>query len=191
MKLYCPQCDELILAEDVNLDNQMAKCRTCDTVFSFEGKVPGTDPERDEKRDVASVDLPNHFRVEHWGGGMSIVWSWRTWRVIPLIFFCLVWNGFLLFWYAKAASTQTPIVFKVFPLVHVAVGVGLAYLVVTTLCNKTTIRVDPNLLSVKHGPIPWPGIAGSTQRTWINSTLRRTPTTTRTRRRRTRMRCSA
>ena len=47
--------------------------------------------------------------------------------------------------------------FFLFPLIHVAVGVGLTYWVLATWLNTTTVRVDGETLSVRHGPIPFFG----------------------------------
>jgi hypothetical protein len=43
----------------------------------------------------------------------------------------------------------------VFPLLHVAVGVGITYWTLATLVNATTIVARNGMLSVRHGPIPW------------------------------------
>jgi hypothetical protein len=45
----------------------------------------------------------------------------------------------------------------VFPLVHVAVGVGLLYFSLCGLFNKTVIEVNVGELSVRHTPLPWKG----------------------------------
>ena len=45
----------------------------------------------------------------------------------------------------------------VFPLVHVAVGVGLTYSVLATLFNRTEVELTADSLRVRHGPIPWKG----------------------------------
>jgi hypothetical protein len=45
-----------------------------------------------------------------------------------------------------------------FPIAHVAAGVWLTYVVISTFLNRTIIRVAAGTeLSVQHRPIPWPG----------------------------------
>jgi len=70
--------------------------------------------------------------------------------------FTVFWCGFLVFWYAMAASAGS-VVAMLFPLIHVAAGVFLAYLTVAGFVNTTTVRVSAGRLTVEHGPLPWPG----------------------------------
>lgn len=88
--------------------------------------------------------------------------TWFSHMVWFLIFFCIFWDGFLIFWYAGAlagASRGGPLMlpFLLFPLLHVAVGIGLTYFVVCTFVNKTDIILDASMLTVKTHPLPWPG----------------------------------
>lgn len=45
-----------------------------------------------------------------------------------------------------------------FPICHVAVGVGLTYFTAAQFLNSTTIRVSQGSLSILHGPLPWRGV---------------------------------
>jgi hypothetical protein len=45
----------------------------------------------------------------------------------------------------------------VFPICHVAVGVGLTYYVIAGFLNKSSIFLDEAVLAVRHGPVPWFG----------------------------------
>ncbi len=45
----------------------------------------------------------------------------------------------------------------VFPILHVAVGVGGTYYVLTGFLNRTTMRVTKSTISIKHRPLPWLG----------------------------------
>ncbi len=84
---------------------------------------------------------------------LDIEVSWFSAGAIFLALFCFAWMSFLFFWYTNVGGA--PWIFYVFPLIHVAVGVGLSY---TTLCmffNKSTVAVNNDYVSVKHGPIPW------------------------------------
>jgi hypothetical protein len=86
---------------------------------------------------------------------LSIVLDWFSPIAYFLAFFCTIWCGFLLFWYSMALAGGAPWIFLVFPLLHVAVGVGLSYYTLCLFKNKTYIDVDKNYLSVTHKPIPW------------------------------------
>lgn len=86
--------------------------------------------------------------------GLSIEFSWFTSSAFFLIFFCIVWDSFLLFWYSNLGF-GAPWIFYVFPLGHLAVGVSLSYYTLCLLFNKTLIDVSDGHLWVSHSPIPW------------------------------------
>ena len=85
----------------------------------------------------------------------------RTWfghHVWFLIFFALIWNGFLVGWYALAfGQAEAPLIMKLFPIGHVAVGLGLIYFIIATFLNRSDIRISPLAVEVRHGPMKWPG----------------------------------
>jgi hypothetical protein len=82
-----------------------------------------------------------------------------------LAFFCVLWDGFLVFWYSNLMSgsahtttggTPGPF-FYLFPLIHVTVGIGLTYGVIAGFFNTTRIGLRGDDFFVEHGPIPWRG----------------------------------
>ena len=56
-----------------------------------------------------------------------------------------------------AFQVDAPWIMKVFPIAHVAVGVGLTYYTVAGFVNSTVLRVSEGQLAVRQGPFPWPG----------------------------------
>ena len=47
------------------------------------------------------------------------------------------------------------LVMLLFPLVHVAVGVGITYRALAGLLNTSSVQVADRMLSVRHFPLPW------------------------------------
>lgn len=86
---------------------------------------------------------------------LAITLKWFTPIAIFLLFFTIVWDGFLVFWYSLAFSGEAPWIMGLFPVVHVAVGVYLTYYTLCLLFNKTFIDIAGNYLTVVHKPIPW------------------------------------
>ena len=43
------------------------------------------------------------------------------------------------------------------PAIHVAVGLGLLYVGVARLINRTVVEITDSEISIKHGPLPWRG----------------------------------
>lgn len=82
---------------------------------------------------------------------------WISWIIIPLIPFAIVWNCFLFFWYSMAMKGHPPLIFILFPLVHVCVGIWLIYLIIATFFNKTDIECNALGVRVRTYPIPWIG----------------------------------
>lgn len=91
--------------------------------------------------------------------GLALTYRWFTPVHLFMLFFCVAWDGFLFFWYSMALSRHPvvtdPLVW--FPLLHVAVGVGLTYSTLAGFVNRTSVVVGGGELSVRHGPLPWPG----------------------------------
>jgi hypothetical protein len=110
-----------------------------------------------------AVPRPQKYHVEDESAGLRIWWRWFHPIVFILLPFAIAWNAFLFGWYGMAASDMggapmfMRVIFLVFPIGHVAVGVGLAYAVLAMLLNRSDVLVERGVLSVTHGPLPWPG----------------------------------
>jgi hypothetical protein len=154
MHLTCKSCRSVISADDVNLGNGLAKCRACNAVFRFDDDpalaVGGTRPRERMK-------APRSLAQETAGGRITFRHRWFSPKFLFLVFFCVVWDGFLVFWYTMAIAGDAPLVFKLFPLIHVTVGAGLTYYTIAGFVNTTTVTLDRGHLSVRYGPLPWPG----------------------------------
>ncbi len=82
--------------------------------------------------------------------------SWRTPQLYGLLTFCLFWDGFMVLWYTIIGMMDDPpLTHVLFPLIHVAVGVGMTYRVIAGFTNTTTIAVRDGSLHISHSPLPW------------------------------------
>jgi hypothetical protein len=159
MQLQCNSCRQPIQAADVNIDLGIAKCAVCNSVFSFLDKLGSVAAPRE------IIKLPKRFQVDHWGSELVITKRWFNHGVWALLAFCIFWDGFLVVWYSAgigmllrgSKGDGMTWLMLVFPLLHVAVGIGLTYGVLCTFFNKTIIRVAHGELTVSHGPLPCPG----------------------------------
>jgi hypothetical protein len=161
MQLSCQACGAPIRADDMNLESMVAKCRHCDAVFSFADRV-GPPAAVTATRKKGIVPQPKNIVVDEWGGELRLTRRWFHPALFFLLFFCIAWDGFLVFWYSMALGDFGPpgasgLLFIVFPIAHVAIGVGLTYLVIGGFLNKTVITAGRGELRVRHGPIPWRG----------------------------------
>jgi hypothetical protein len=94
MIVSCPTCRQRIPADDVNVQLAIAKCAACNVVFEFADQV-GRD--RAPIRDRGTVPMPKGIRVEELGSDLTISWRWWRWSALFLLFFCIIWDGFLVF----------------------------------------------------------------------------------------------
>ncbi len=156
-EIYCLNCDKLVPAEHINIKELIAKCISCDHVFSFRdlfdsqprSPVKGSQPSR-----------PSGIQVEMLGGNdVRILRSWFNPGLFFLLFFCIAWDVFLIFWYWLAIFSQDQIVWMAvcFPVLHVAVGVALTYYVLAGFLNKTIVDITKSDISIRHRPVPWLG----------------------------------
>ncbi len=168
MTLQCPACGAAIPPSGINIDRLVAACASCAEVFPFE-------PKRGRKRrTVASVPRPASSTVSgdvapghtepayreraarSAPGTLTLRRRWFSAQTIFLLFFAILWDGFLVFWYATALESADALMLA-FPLLHVAAGGLVTYGALTGLFNHSEITVGAETLSVRHGPLPWPG----------------------------------
>jgi hypothetical protein len=107
--------------------------------------------------EILKAPMPDNIVVERTGMGLTLSYKWFSFMHIFLALFCVVWDGFLIFWYNMALTSDAPLLFILFPIVHVAVGVVLTYSTIAGFVNKTTVTVSNGNISIYHGPLPWLG----------------------------------
>lgn len=150
--LSCPACGAPLRAEDADVARRALRCAFCGAWASAPGGAPRLAAPR------PPVDRPRSIRVEPTAFGVRIVRRWFSPVYLFLGFFCLVWNGILAAFYGIALGGGVPFFALVFPVIHVAVGLGLAYVTLCGFLNRTVVEVGRgDVLSVRHGPLPWRG----------------------------------
>ncbi len=154
MQVTCKQCGSEIPVENLNLDRMIAKCTECNAVFNFEDQMEDTD--REQPAEKPEVSMPKGFQVENRGQELIITRRWFGLMFIFLAFFCVIWDGFMVFWFGMAFS-EGSLMMAGFGTLHAAVGIGLTYYVLAGFFNKTVITVGGRNFTVKHRPLPFPG----------------------------------
>ncbi len=154
--LKCPNCGSVLSTDDIDTTTGIIKCSYCKVLSTLPSVM---DQARGEPgfRPRPEVPLPPGLTVEERGGSISVTRRWFSAIVYFLIPFCIAWDAFLVFWYSMALSGNAPWIMVVFPIAHVAVGVGLTYYVLATLFNRTVMIAGQGSLRIGHGPLPWRG----------------------------------
>jgi hypothetical protein len=158
--VICPNCSAQVRGEHINIQEMVGKCARCDHIFRLTLDRPvlpretlGTEPSR-----PSGVTIEQGMNDE-----LLLIRRWFHPALFFLLFFCIAWDGFLVFWYSMAlfggvnGNDGFQWLAIVFPICHVAVGVGLTYFVIAGFLNKTTVFLDDEILAVRHGPVPWFG----------------------------------
>lgn len=158
-ELSCKNCGASIHEEHISSKLSLARCGHCDAVFTLPASFADSTLARDHGApryapgSRPKVELPQRFKMEDRGHQLEISYSWFTPAIYFLVFFCVIWNGFMLFWHSVAIASGQWIM-SAFGLLHTAVGIGLMYACLVTLFNRTTIRAERGELSIRHGPLP-------------------------------------
>jgi predicted RNA-binding Zn-ribbon protein involved in translation (DUF1610 family) len=158
--LECPSCGG---KTQFSPQSETFVCQYCGNEHVF--NLPRRDgwkekPGTQIPRPLALLAQPQDVRVQKKGQTMSLSWRWFRWPIVFLVFFCIAWDSFLCFWYSMALSTNLGgmnLIMIIFPIAHVAVGVGLTYYTLASLLNRTAVRLDSKTFSVQHDPVPWSG----------------------------------
>lgn len=153
VSLKCPNCGSVLRAEDYDLATGIIRCSYCKALATLPGARAATVSAQIQPR--PDVPMPPGITCQNDGTNMVITRRWRSAILFFLIPFCIAWDSFLIFLYSMAFSGHTSWIMFVFPIAHVAVGVGLTYLVLATLFNRTVIIAGQGRLNISTGPIPW------------------------------------
>lgn len=111
--------------------------------------------------EYSDIGIPGNIHVDRNVHHLRITRKWFGFKFIFFTLFVLVWDAFLINWYSMAFSSNIQdmfdLMFFLFPLLHVAVGIGLTYYVLTGYLNNTFIDIDYDWITVRHGPLPFFG----------------------------------
>ena len=150
--LNCPSCGGNVKIQEGTTKYVCAYCGN-------EHILSGIPEEKIEKfsnfRDIIPIPESVEFQDEmHY---MRIDQKWFSWKYVPMAFFCVAWDAFLIFWYTMAFTSHATWIMIVFPIAHLAVGVGLTYSTLAGFFNKTVLELTPEMLTIWHEPLPWIG----------------------------------
>lgn len=194
MKIYCRQCGAAIPAENVNLDKLIAKCDSCDAVFSFADMYEDVHPKKAKAAVEAYADVPMPEAInvyEDDAGRMIIERKWFNCGTVAILGFGLLWNGLIFGLFVPAFGNMSiggPDMgfFGVFPMLFllpfIGAGIFMLYQGLTGLLNTTTITVDDRQIDIRHRPIPHPGkqlAAGEIEQLYVQRHVHRGENSTR------------
>lgn len=163
----CPACGTPL--DDVSITEAVVTCPGCGATYDVEvetpddalpdedaalGETPATPPRTPPA--LPEGGLPAGLTVRRDGERLRLVHRWFSSQHVVLAVFAVAWNGFLLAWFG-IAYTQGEWVMALMGSVHLLVGLVVAYGTLAGFLNRTTVQLAPGRLTVRHGPVPWPG----------------------------------
>ena len=152
LSLNCPSCGASITVTE---DAARFKCEYCGTEHLLRDPAVLAVQARSALR--PRVPVPPSVTIHREGQAARIVQRWFSLKYVPLAFFCVAWDSFLIFWYSMAFSGNAPWIMIVFPIAHLAVGIGLTYSTLAGFFNRTTLEVTRDEMSIFFDPLPWGG----------------------------------
>lgn len=150
IELKCRNCGSQLAPEDISPQLAAARCHHCNALFA----IPTGGGPRMIQRPVEP--LPKGFTIERGMDSVTITRRWLTPVAWFLLFFAVVWNGFMIVWHGIALGTGMWLM-SAFGLIHTGVGLFLIYMVLGMFLNSTVIRATPFEIVVSIGPVPWKG----------------------------------
>ncbi len=167
MVFKCKACAAVLDKADLDMATGIATCQHCRAVMSFAKELQKPEPSytppqvEPARKNKGPVGRPEKLSIEDSPTRLRISWRWFKPHHFFLLFFAIAWNAFLVGWYVMGSQMPGPaamkLIFFVFPIVHVAVGVGIGYSAITGFLNRTTVEVRSHQLRIYHSPLPWKG----------------------------------
>ena len=108
--------------------------------------------EMDNRREIPQ---PECIIYEQDGKVLKITRRWYSLRYVPLAFFTVAWDVFLIFWFATDLESKGGWWGIGFPIVAGVVGVLLTYATLAIFINHTDLVVTMDEIKTSHSPLPW------------------------------------
>lgn len=157
--LACPSCGASFRANDIDRSLGIASCHACGEVLDLRTRDAADEVRLDALTRPAPAEpipLPPGFRLTDADGQLEVRWRWFHLGHVVALLASLMWNVSSLLWLSLTLlSKKWEELVLLFP--HVVVGLGLGYWGLAGLMNAARLTVSQGELSLRHGPLPWPG----------------------------------
>ena len=102
------------------------------------------------------LGLPEKIELQEYPDYLHISRKWFGWQTVFMTVFAVFWNGFLYNFFNNMGE-DTDLFTRIFPLIHVAAGVGISYHAIAGWFNKSNVFVSKEAIEINHKPVPWFG----------------------------------
>ena len=146
----CPFCAAPLPPEAISTELNAARCRSCGGLIDLAVTV---------SRIREGLTTPAGWEVDVQPGSTRIQFRWFSRAAVLLVAFTMLWNGLMLSsaWRTTGGFTQPEKLLSALLTPPDVIGLALIYVCVAMLINRTTIRLEHGSLTVRVGPLWWPG----------------------------------
>ncbi|MBT8218820.1 MAG: hypothetical protein KJP00_03300 [Bacteroidia bacterium] len=153
LHIDCAECGTPILAADININNTIAKCHNCNSIFDFQNEIKSWDRNRPE------IFMPEGLEVLKLQSELDMQVSWLKTKPKKgfgfLVLFAFLWN-LIIIPMVVGGLMAGEISVLLGTSLHLLVGLGLIGYVASIFVNTTDIIVDRHYLEISHRPIKLP-----------------------------------
>ena len=146
MQLTCPQCSERVPAENINIQEMVAVCPACDTIFQFDSPTAKAKRRKVKRPEQLSIEDGNRLH-------MAFRTNWRLDRseaFLGSVFGSVFMSVFAILIGSELGPNGPPLLI---PLTFALVALVLFYNVALTVYNKTHIEMDNEKIQVSRKPL--------------------------------------
>ncbi len=148
--LRCKSCGARIPITFATIKQQSVQCPNCGKTYTSMEEFQNS-PEGPRM----AVAMPKGITINN-DDGLTIIRKWKSPATYFFTFFALVWNaGIAMFVVTAILSGEYELL--LFTSIHILIGLGLVYKVAADFLNETRLQVKFGVLTIQHGPVPWPG----------------------------------
>lgn len=142
-RVSCPSCNSIVKADNLNINDKVAKCNNCDVVFSFENVINNLAKPKKVKQEILK---PEGIDLFQYGDDLDIsVQQQESAFDIILILLMLVPLPFIVF-YAEGKTSLINLIMSI--LVGIIPFVNLFLL----KRHRVFVNIDRNHLVIEHKP---------------------------------------
>jgi len=147
--MYCQQCGRPLPDNEINKNTLTAVCQYCYGVSDFKP------PEKNNATEP-HISLRN-IKIEKNENQLKIEYRWRSAGGFDfaLFFAGFLWTAFFICGFMSPHYLDKAGFIAANIMMHM--GTIMMYRALVLIFNKTIFEIDKKYVSIKHGPLPWPG----------------------------------
>ena len=168
----CPACGASLAERDIDFDRRLGTCGHCRALIDLKDRLPPAAAGEEDRRRRGPVPMPASVTAVATPHGPALRYRWFQPACLFFLAFSVVWLAMVvgIFGTGLAIGADAPaemgaplrwfnFAWIVMGAFFLCIGLGGVVLSVAGLVNGTTLLVERDRLSVRHGPIPWLGNA--------------------------------